>query len=59
MFNCHPFQTRLELGPGWWILSVLLIALVFFCFGFLGKNGRKTNIDERLLVELEAIHSRH
>ena len=54
-----PISNRLELAPGWWILSVLLIALVFFLFWFFRKKWKKNEYRREALVELETIHSRH
>ena len=36
-----PISNELELAPGWWILSVLLIALIFFLVWFLEKMEEK------------------
>ena len=54
-----PISNELELAPGWWILSVLLIALIFFLVWLFAKKWKKNEYRREALVELEAIHSRH
>ena len=54
-----PISNKLELAPGWWILSILLIFFLFFLFWFFAKKWKENNYRREALVELKAIQSKH